>query len=144
MSFGSRLRWIGLSLALQLACSTAAQADVVAVVSSKNPLSALSKNEIADIFLGKRLRFPDGEQAVPIDQEPGVAARKEFYTAVVGKTEAQLKAHWSKVIFTGRGKPPAAVADSGAVKKLIAANPQAIGYIDRSLVDSTVKVVRAP
>jgi ABC-type phosphate transport system substrate-binding protein len=122
----------------------AARADVVAVVSSKNPLSSLSKNEIADIFLGKRLRFPDGEQAVPIDQEPGAVARTQFYTTIVGKTEAQLKAHWSKVIFTGRGKPPPAVADSDAVKKLLAANPLAIGYIERSLVDSTVKVLSAP
>ena len=36
---------------------------------------------------------------------------------------------------------PKEVADSAAVKAAVAANPKAIGYIDKSAVDATVKVV---
>jgi len=119
----------------------AATAEVVAVVSAKNPVTALSKNQIVDIFLGKVSRFPDGGQAVPIDQAEGSAARDEFYTKFSGKSPAQLKAHWSKIIFTGRGQPPREVSNGIEVKKFIARNPDAIGYIESDLVDDSVKVL---
>jgi ABC-type phosphate transport system substrate-binding protein len=125
-----------------LALTTApAMADVVAVVSSKSAVTTLSKNQITDIFLGKVRRFPDGTAAVAIDQADGSAARDEFYMRLAGKTAAQLTAYWSKIIFTGRGQPPPAVSDDIEMKKLISANPAAIGYIDRSSVDDSVRVV---
>jgi hypothetical protein len=57
---------------------------------------------------------------------------------------AQVKAFWSKIIFTGRGQPPRTAATSLEAKKLLVANPNAISYIDQSLVDSSVRVVLAP
>jgi ABC-type phosphate transport system substrate-binding protein len=119
-------------------------ADVVAVVAARNPVTALSKNQVADIFLGKSSRFPDGSVAVPIDQAEGSAARDEFYLAFAGKSAAQLNAHWSKIIFTGRGQPPKEVANGAEVKKRLADNPNGIGYIERSQVDASVKVLLSP
>ena len=124
--------------------SAALQADVVAVVSTKSSVITLSKSQVADIFLGKIGRYPNGTQAVPIDQEEGSTARTEFYTRYTSKSPAQMKAHWSKIIFTGRGKPPPSVANSIEARKLIAADSRAISYIDRSAVDSSVRVLTEP
>jgi hypothetical protein len=77
---------------------------------------------------------------VPIDQAENSTARDEFYLRV-GKSAAQIKAYWSKIIFTGRGQPPPTAPNDIEIRKRIVGNPAAIGYIDRSLVDSTVKVV---
>jgi ABC-type phosphate transport system substrate-binding protein len=129
-----------LALALLLG-SIVTRADVVAVVSAKSPITALSKSQVADIFLGKASRFPDGVQAVPIDQAEGSITRVEFYAKVIGKTTAQIKAYWSKIIFTGRGQPPPTVSSSAEVKELLVENPAAIGYIDASMVDDSVRVV---
>jgi hypothetical protein len=57
---------------------------------------------------------------------------------------AQIKAFWSKIIFTGRGQPPKAVANAEEAKKLVATNPNAITYIDRTMLDTSVKVVLTP
>jgi hypothetical protein len=95
-------------------------------------------------FLGKVSRFPNGAQAVPIDQQEGSPARDEFYASYAGKSPAQMKSHWSKIIFTGRGQPPKTVSNNVEVRKLIAADSQAIGYIERSALDSTVKMVIQP
>lgn len=138
-----RLNHIGttlIGLALSVVTS-AASADVVTVVSAKNAVTSLSRNQVADIFLGKTARFPDGSPAVPIDQAEASAAREAFYTRFTGKSAVQMKAHWSKIIFTGRGKPPKAVANGIEARTLIAANPQAIGYIERASVDGSVKVL---
>ncbi len=118
-----------------------AAAAVVAVVSAKSAVTALSREQIADLFLGRAGRFPNGEQAVPIDQVETSAARDEFYRTYAGKLPAQVKAHWSKVIFTGRGQPPPEVSSDADVKKRIGADPHAIGYIEQNAVDSSVRVL---
>ena len=127
-------------LALSLAAG-AASADVVAVVSANSTVMTLSKAQVTDIFLGRVSRFPDGSQAVPIDQAEGSAVRDQFYVKVAGKSPAQVKAFWSKIIFTGRGQPPKVVLNSVEMKKRIAEDPAAIGYIEPQLVDDTVRVV---
>jgi ABC-type phosphate transport system substrate-binding protein len=129
-----------LGLALNLAVG-AAFADVVAVVSAKSAVTNLTKEQLTDIFLGKVSSFPNGAQAVPIDQREGSVARDEFYAKFAGKSAAQIKAFWAKIIFTGRGQPPKEVADGLAMKKRISENPSAIGYIDQNMVDGSVRVV---
>jgi hypothetical protein len=118
-----------------------AMADVVVVVSSKSAVTTLSSNQVTDIFLGRTHRFPDGSPAVPIDQTEGEAARDEFYSSFTGKSVAQIKAYWSKIIFTGRGQPPRVVANSLAMKSLLIGNPAAIGYIEAKLLDDTMRAV---
>jgi ABC-type phosphate transport system substrate-binding protein len=131
----------GIGVLVFLVASPRLPADEVAVVSTKSTVTTLSKSQVADIFFGKTTRFPDGSQAVPIDQSEGTLARDEFYTWIAGKSAAQMKAYWSKIIFTGRGQPPKAAASSSETKKLIVANPNTIGYIEPKLVDDTVRVV---
>jgi ABC-type phosphate transport system substrate-binding protein len=130
--------FLGLALGVD---ANATADDVVAVVSSKSPITVLNPNQVADIFLGKTSRFPDGSEAVPIDQNEDSPARERFYTTFTGKSPAQVKAYWSKIIFTGRGQPPRQVSNSAEARKAVAANPNAIAYIDNSLVDSTVRVL---
>jgi hypothetical protein len=138
----NRIAIAAIELALGVASSTVS-ADVVAVVSSRSPITSLSKSDVMNIFLGKRTRFPDGSSAVPIDQSDGSAAREEFYSRYADMSAAQIKAFWSKIIFTGRGQPPKAVANGEEAKKLVAANLNAIAYIDETMVDSSVRVVLA-
>jgi ABC-type phosphate transport system substrate-binding protein len=135
---------VGILLLLSLAAGPAVATEpmaVVPVVSAKSPLTTLSKNQLIDIFLGKSSHFPDGNLAVPIDQPEGSTLREDFYLQFAGKSPAQLHAHWSKIIFTGRGHPPQEAADSTEVKKRLRENPSAIGYIDARQVDASVKVL---
>jgi len=139
-----RLSWfavVGITLSLAAGASAA---DVVAVVSSTSAVTTLSKAQLTDIFLGKVNRFPDGTLAIPIDQEEGSSARDEFYATFAGKSSAQIKSHWAKIIFTGRGQPPKVASNDADIRKLIVANPQAISYIERSAVDKSVKVLLQP
>jgi ABC-type phosphate transport system substrate-binding protein len=136
---------VAAALASGLAWSASpALSDVVAVVSAKSPITSLSKSQVTDIFLGRATRFPDGTPAVPIDQAEGTAVHTEFYASFTGRTDTQVKAYWSRIIFTGRGQPPKAVSSGDVLKKLLANDPHAIGYLDRSAVDGSVKVVDSP
>ena len=120
------------------------RADVVVIVSAKSPITALTKDQVSDLFLGKVATFPDGGQAVPIEQPDSVAAHDEFHSKVTGKTNVQIKSHWSRMVFTGKGSPPKEVPNSSEVKKLVAANPNMIGYVEKSALDGSVKAVLSP
>ncbi len=124
-----------------VAAKPAAAADVVVVVSAQNPLTTLTKNQVTNIFLGKSKRFPKGAKAKPIDMPEGNLVRDAFYSSVIGKSPAQIKAHWSKLIFTGRGHPPQQAMDDAELKKLIANDLAAIAYIEKHKIDDTIKVL---
>lgn len=111
------------------------------IVSARNPLKALSGEQAADLFLGKSADFPNGARAVPIDQSEGSQVRDAFYLKTSGKAPAQMKAHWARMLFTGRGQPPVESGDNAAIKRLVADNPNLIGYIDRGALDPSVRAV---
>jgi len=60
---------------------------------------------------------------------------------VIKKDDSALKVYWSKLLFTGKAQPPDEIGDDAAVKKWVATNPDAIGYVDGKFVDSSVKVL---
>lgn len=95
---------------------------------------------ISKIFLGKEKSLA-GTKIVPIDQDEGEAPRDEFYTKVANKNASQLKAYWSRLIFTGKGQPPKAVLDDDEVIELVSANPNMVGYVSGGADTSTVKVL---
>jgi ABC-type phosphate transport system substrate-binding protein len=121
--------------------SSLASAEISVIVSTNNPNESIDQATVSKIFLGKAKSFPDGSQAVPIDQDDGAAARVAFNSTVLGKSASQLKSYWSRLIFTGKGTPPKQSGNDAAVKELVANNPNIIGYVDSSAVDASVKVV---
>ncbi len=117
-----------------LACFAAAVQAGVTVVG--HPSAApLTKAQVEEIFLGK------SQGATPVDLPEDSPVRAEFYTKATGRDASQVKATWSRLAFSGKGQPPKVLGDAAAVKKAVAADPKAVGYIDKSAVDGSVKVL---
>ena len=129
------MKYLLSTLALAAVAASSAQAETVVIVSQKNPATRMFSEQASQFFLGKSTLF------TPIDQAEGSAIRADFYRKVADKDAAQVKALWSKLVFTGKGTPPKEHAGNAEVKKAVAADPKAIGYIDKSAVDDTVKVI---
>jgi ABC-type phosphate transport system substrate-binding protein len=115
-----------------------AMAEVVVVVNPKAAESSMTKDQVAQFFLGKSTSMS------PVDQPENAPIRAEFYKKVTDKEASQVKALWSKLVFTGKATMPKEAADSAAVKKMVASDPKAIGYIEKSAVDASVKVIYTP
>ena len=116
-------------------------AQVAVVVNPKSSLATMTADQVSGIFLGKSNTLPSGATAAPTDLPDSSPTHELFYTKVTGKSSAQVKAAWSRLVFSGKATPPKELASSADVKKFVAANPDAIGYIEKSAVDSSVKVV---
>ncbi|NVK23675.1 MAG: phosphate ABC transporter substrate-binding protein [Gammaproteobacteria bacterium] len=117
-----------------------AQADIAVIVHPSNA-DALDESTISRIFLGKMKSFPGGGQAIPLNQDEGSATTGEFNSKVLNKSGSQLKAYWSKLVFTGKGTPPKAVSTDAEVISLVSSNPNIIGYVDAGAVTGDVKVI---
>ena len=125
-----------------VALSTAtAWCQVAVVVGAKSTANALSPEQAAALFLGKTDQLPGVGVALLLDQPEANPVRDLFYSKVAGKSGSQVKAAWSRLIFSGKATPPKEIPNSVDVKKMVANNQNAIGYIEKSAVDATVKVL---
>lgn len=118
-------------------------AQVLVVVGAKSPATKLSQEQAVALFLGKSFQLPGAGIPVLIDQVESTEARKIFYTKVAEKTPAQVKAIWSRLVFSGKATVPKEVSNNEEVKKILSSNPDAIGYIDKAALDASVKVLFA-
>jgi ABC-type phosphate transport system substrate-binding protein len=119
----------------------AAHAEVVVIVNKSSPIASMTPEQVSQIYLGKASVFPDGAKAFATDLPESSAVREEFYSKVTGKAPSQVKAIWARLVFGGKGSPPKEIGDAGAVKQFVAANPGAIGYVDKKALDDSVKAV---
>ncbi len=72
----------------------------VAVIVNKSNASAVSDSDIPRMFLGKLKKFTSGDKAVAVNLKVGSSTRDEFETKVLGKSSGQIKAYWSKRVFS--------------------------------------------
>ncbi len=117
-----------------------ALADVAIVVHPSNS-ATLSTDDISKIYLGRSKTFPDGKAVVPVAQVEASTATNIFNEKVLNKTGSQMKAYWSKLVFTGKGSPPKEVESDAEMIALISQNPSLIGYVDKAAVNDSVKVL---
>ncbi|MEH0166289.1 hypothetical protein ABT392_02675 [Paucibacter sp. JuS9] len=129
------------SLTLLLMLPLLAAAQVAVIVNPKSALTSLTADQAAAIFMGRTNVLPSGAAAQAADLPEASTSREQFYSKAAGKSSAQVKAAWSRLTFSGKATPPKELTSAADVKKHVAANPDAIGYIEKSAVDATVKVV---
>ncbi len=117
-----------------------ANAEIAVIVHPSNA-NTVDEATISKIYLGREKSFADGSAVIPMSLAESAAASATFNEKVLKKSSSQLKAYWSKLVFTGKGTPPKEVASDDEMVKLVAGNPSLMGYVDAAKVDASVKVV---
>ena len=120
--------------AASLGAVSLAQAEVAVIVNAGSA-AAPSQADVANIFLGKNKSLKG------VDQKDWNPTKEKFYSAVTNKNESQLKSYWSGLVFTGKGQPLPSVAGDADVVAKVAAEADAIGYVDSAAVTDQVKVL---
>lgn len=130
-----------LVLLLVLMCvGQLALAEVAVVVNLANP-NDLTSADVKRLFLSKRGAYKNGSTATPLNLPLGDPARAAFREKILKKSPSQEQTYWSKLVFNGKASPPKELGSAAEVLATVAADPTALGYLDASLVDDSVKVV---
>ena len=130
---------LALALWIGLAALPAAAGELAVIVHADRKVS-LAEKELAQIYLKQRRFWDDGERILPVNRESGSASREAFVRRVFGTDARQLDVYWNRRYFQGI-LPPATLASDEAVKRFVAGERRAIGYVDVRLVDDSVAVV---
>ncbi|HVY28959.1 MAG TPA: hypothetical protein VHB79_20520 [Polyangiaceae bacterium] len=142
-----RRRVFGLGAALLLlalapavtAPALAGDAEFRVIVHPSNGAGAMDRDFVADTFLKKVTRWPNGEGAKPVDLRPDNAVRRRFSETVLKRTVNAVRSYWQQRIFSGRDVPPPELESDDAVVAYVAKNPGAIGYVSASTKLAGVK-----
>ncbi|MCB1054509.1 MAG: hypothetical protein KDD11_03235 [Acidobacteria bacterium] len=120
----------------------AAQYRFVLVANRSVPVESLDRSEVSDIFLSQEAHWSDGSVVKPVTLRTA-EVREEFAKVIHGKDDLQLRKHWQRQIFTGRGSPPPERPSDEALLDYVARTPGAIGYVSANarIDSSSVKVV---
>ena len=130
-----------LALAGSAAWSLPCQADDIVVIVHKENLNPVDREFVVRVYTGSIRGWPDGSPVFALDQPEDSETRQQFATSVLGKSVANLRAIWSQNIFTGRGMPPKVTSPDSEMKRLVATNRNAIGYIRASQLDASVRAI---
>lgn len=114
-------------------------AEVVVVAAADSAIGQLSRDQVVSIFLAKSRMI--GNVAVkPLDIK-APQLQTEFYAKVIGMSEDQYKAYWSRLIFTGKAFPPKEVATVAEAKQKLNDNSSLITYTPIEAVDNSLKIL---
>ncbi len=114
--------------------------DVVVIGNPSVTTSTLSKQEIIQIFLGKKKRWDGGGKVVFAIQEDS-QIHKLFLKEYIRKTPSQYANYWKTQIFSGEGKPPKSLGDDAKMIKFVTETPGAVGYVSPGADLNKVKTI---
>lgn len=118
-------------LLLQVDAAPAAEtaAEYKVVVNAANPVTSLTRDTVARMFLKKTTTWPTGQAAIPVDQPTNSASRRAFSKAVLGREPGEVASYLNQLIFSGRGVPPLTKSSDVEVLSYVQGNTNAIGYV---------------
>jgi len=122
-----------------LAASLASAGTPVIIVHKDNPISSISKSDIARIFLGKKKSWESGSRITPGLMKSSNDTMKVFMKDYCNKSPKRFNAHWMRHVFSGSGQRPEEFSSSIQAIQYISTNRNGIAVIDSSKLPRGVK-----
>jgi ABC-type phosphate transport system substrate-binding protein len=120
--------------------ATADERERIAVIVHPERHTELSLDDVAQIYLRRKRFWNDGTPVVPLNLPSTSALRERFSRLVLRQNEERLAEYWNREYFYGIF-PPATLASTEAMRRYVASDPNAIGYLPASRVDGSVQVL---
>jgi ABC-type phosphate transport system substrate-binding protein len=102
------------------------------VVNRANGVTTIRRADLSALFMRRTRSWRDGSEVRPVEPPSRSRVREDFSRAIHGKSVAYVTRYWHRVIFAGRGVPPAELATDAAILEYVKAHRGAIGYIARA------------
>jgi ABC-type phosphate transport system substrate-binding protein len=118
----------------------AAEPVLAVIVHPDRASVRFTREQLRTIYLKQRRFWDDGTPIVALNREPGSAQRELFSQRVLDAASADLAAYWNEQYFDGVFPPPT-LSSGTAVKRYVAADRNAIGYVEVHDLDDSVHVI---
>ncbi len=119
----------------------AEKVDVVVIAHKDAKDGTLKKDDIENIFLGKKTKWSDNEGIIFVILDSG-DVHEAFLKDYVGKTKSQFDSYWKKQVFTGKGKMPDSYKKEKDLLDYVAKTKGAIGYVSKATLEENKDKVK--
>jgi len=137
-----RARWVAAALMAAAAGGRVEAGDVAIIVHRTHPQAEISMTELARIFRLDQQRWKSGEKVDLVVQLSHSDKEAIVQDLIYHMQSDELMRFWLGKVFRGElTAAPRAFSSDLSVKNYVAANLQAVGYIDSVLLDETVKAL---
>ncbi len=121
-------------------CVSIIQAEELAVVTSAQlNLPKLDAPTIERLFLLKTNHL--GTIRIKVVELKHETIKSHFYAQISGKSLTQLRAYWTKLIFTGKAQPPKQLEDIDALRAMLKTGQNIVTYLPLEQVDASMQVL---
>lgn len=117
--------------------------DLAIVVNRENPTNNISFKNLIKIFKQEKQYWKGRKKIYLILQEAGSPEKEMVLKKIYNMNNIGLKKFWLAKIFREEiSSFPKTLSSNQAVKKFVSQVPNAIGFIDVALVDTSIKMLR--
>ena len=128
----------GLAVLTAVGEPSPAAAQMAVIVHPSSTIRAVSIEDLRRFFLGSSQTIDTARVQVVETAK----LRKPFYRALLGISDEEVRRRWVALVFRGEATAlPRTLPDDSAVKAYVAEHPGAIGFIDASSADGSVRVL---
>lgn len=113
--------------------------DVILIASPDFPVNTLTRNEIKEIFLGKKKHL--NGQIINFIILNSDFSQRSFLRNFLSKTNDQYNLYWKRQIFTGKGAPPKFFASADEVISHLKNTSNTIGFVTHNAPLDSVKLI---
>lgn len=114
-------------------------AELALVAQRDMPEVSLSREDVRDLFLGKRRLYAGALVLSPLDVADE-ALRERFYQAVAGLSSNRVRGYWAQQVFTGRSRPPREVNIAEA-REVVAHEKGLVTYLNLDQVPAGSRIL---
>jgi ABC-type phosphate transport system substrate-binding protein len=118
-----------------------AAADSVIILNKSIAVENINADLINQIYHGKKSRWESGEKIVITALNSG-EAHEDFLRKYIKKNPEQFSTYWKKMFFTGNGVPPKSFSSQTEMMEFVSTTKGAIGYVDDSLPNDDVIILK--
>ena len=104
--------------------------EPVVIVNQDNPLTSISLDDLAKIYLGKTNFWQNGSRIQPGLLSTDNVAIVDFLLKVCRKSPRRYNVHWMKRVFSGSGKRPEKLSSASQARRFVASKLGAIAVVD--------------
>jgi len=134
------MKRILLVLALAGFALSARAQDAVFIANPATADSALKADDVKAILLGNKTKW-DGGGIIKLVVLTDGALNDKVIRDYTQRSADQFDKYWKKLVFTGKGMPPATAKTDADVIEYVSKNPGSFGYVAKESAGDKVKII---
>ena len=103
--------------------------SIVVIANKDNPITSLSKTDVARYYLLKSQSWPSGEKIKPINRNNKSKLKKSFVQSALNMGMSKYEQYWLSLKQTSGETEPKSVKSNKFVLKIVGKKKNSIGYL---------------